>query len=216
MQDQNIDNHQEKGIWAWNLVKLLLLVALLLFAGIFLIFGFNETATRYAIRWSAKMSFLLFCLAFSAAGIHYFVKNSRSYWLRMNRKYLGISFALIHLIHLAFLGILQNYFHPVFNKAAITSLLGGGIAYLFVVLMLLTSFPRFSKQLSPPAWAMLHTIGGYWIWTIFMTSYTRRSFTEWEYLPYVVILVLVLIIRGMKAAGQLGWLGSKTDLHQGS
>ena len=186
---------KSKGIWHWQLVRLILIVSALIFVGVYLLFGFNEEGTRQAIRWSARLSFTCFCIAFSASSIHYFIKNSFSFWILMNRKHFGISFAIIHLVHLVFLGILQYYFHPVFEMAATKSLLAGGIAYFFVVAMLLTSFERFSKQLSLKQWKILHTVGGYWIWMIFMSSYFKRSMTETEWYPYVFILVLVLVLR---------------------
>jgi len=179
----------------WKFVQLAVGLSLLLFVGFFLIGGFTEASNRHAIRWSARISVFLFSFAFAASALHRFFPSSFSLWTLQNRKYLGISFALIHLIHLALLGILQVSFHPVFDMAASTSLMGGGLAYLFVVLMLLTSFDRFSKYLSPSLWKALHTLGGSWIWLIFMISYTKRIMTEWEYFPQVLILTIVLLLR---------------------
>lgn len=183
------------GIWKWKLVKLLVGLSLLLFVGLYVFNGFTEEGTREAIRWSARVSFGCFCIAFVASSLHKLLKNSFSFWLLMNRKYWGISFAILHLIHLVFLGILQYYFHPVFEMAKTSSLIAGGIAYAFLFLMLLTSFEAFSKYLSQKQWKILHTIGGYWIWGIFMSSYYKRSLTEYEHIPLVVLLLVVLFLR---------------------
>ena len=114
----------------------------------------------------------------------------------MNRKYFGISFAINHLIHLGFLVVLQQVFHPVFELAATTSLLAGGMAYFFVVTMLLTSFESFAKYLSRKNWKLLHTIGGYWIWVIFLSTYAKKvQNVGVMFLPFVLILIAVLIIR---------------------
>ncbi|MGB1243383.1 MAG: hypothetical protein ACPG49_12720, partial [Chitinophagales bacterium] len=129
------------------------------------------------------------------SSLHDLSKNRFSIWLLANRRYIGISFAIVHLIHLKFLWTLQHFFHPVFDLAAQTSLLAGGIAYLFVVLMLLTSFPMFAAYLSTRQWKILHTIGGFWIWSIFMSSYTKRALTEYEHIPLVVILLLIIVLR---------------------
>lgn len=136
------------GIWDWDVVKLAVGLPILLYLSFFLFFGFTEDGTRAAIAWSAKISFTLFCLAFAASAAHLRIRNSVSFWWLMNRKYFGISFAINHFIHLGFLVLLQQVFHPVFDLAANTSLMAGGLAYLFIVLMLFTSFETFSKYLS--------------------------------------------------------------------
>ena len=191
----NSSNSASKGLWAWDLVQLLLALSFVAFGGILFFWGFTEESIRFLIRLTAKLSFALFCLAFAASGIHLFFRRSATFWLLMNRKYLGITFAIMHWVHLLFLGVLQSYFHPVFDLAKSTSLLGGGLAYLFLTLMFFTSFPRFSDSLSRPQWKLLHTIGGYWILFIFTTSYARRFMTEWEWLGYLVVIGLVLGFR---------------------
>ncbi len=190
---------ESKGIWDWEVVKLAVGLPILLYAAFFFFIGFNEAGTRAAIAWSAKISFVLFCLAFAASAAHLRIRNFLSFWWLMNRKYLGISFAINHLLHLAFLVVLQQVFHPVFDLAASTSLMAGGLAYLFVVLMLLTSFEPFSKQLSQKNWKLLHTIGGYWIWIIFMSTYFKKvKNVGVEFLPFVLILILILLLRIFK------------------
>lgn len=93
-------------------------------------------------------------------------------------------------------------FHPVFEVAATSSLIGGGLAYVFVVLMLLTSFDAFSRFLSSRQWTLLHTIGGYWIWFIFIKSYYKRVTTELEYLPLLLLLTVVLVLRLAKVISE--------------
>ena len=183
------------GIWGWDIVKLIIVGSVMFFGWILFAYGFTEDATREAIRWTARISVVLFSLAFAASGIHRLIQNSLSFWLLMNRQYLGISFAIIHLIHLFYLVVLQYNFHPVFEKAKTISLIGGGMAYFFLILMLLTSFERFSKFLTKRQWKILHTVGGYWILYIFLRSYWKRALTEYEYYPLAIMLVLVIIIR---------------------
>lgn len=185
----------ERGWWAWSLVQLIMGTALLFYIGLFAYYGFNEESTRMAIRASAKCSFFLFCAAFGASSIHAVVKKSWSYWLRMNRKYFGISFAFSHWIHLGFIITLQVYFHPIFVVAAPFSLFAGGMAYVWLTLMFLTSFSVFARYLTKKQWTILHTVGGYWIWVIFMSSYTKRAMTEWQWLPFVGLLLLILGLR---------------------
>ena len=196
----NKPSQESRGIWEWDLVKLIVGLSVFLFVGLYLIGGLTEASTREAIRWSARISVSMFCLAFAASSIHYFTKNSFSFWIMMNRKYWGISFAIVHLIHLAFLGILQYFFHPVFTLADSISLLAGGMAYLFLVLMLLTSFEAFAAKLSRRNWRLLHLIGGYWIWIIFANSYWGNVLVNeiYSYLPLALMILITLILRLLK------------------
>ena len=182
------------GIWEWDIVKYVSLGSLLLFTGLLFVYGYTEEGVRQNIRWTARISFTLFALAFGAAGLHYYFKNSLTWWLRMNRKYLGISFAIIHLVHLGFIIWLQLSFDPIFSQADLVSLLGGGIAYFFVVVMLLTSFESFSKHLSKLQWKRLHTIGGYWISVVFFIQYFGKT-NEPVYWIFIIILLAIVFFR---------------------
>ncbi len=197
---KNISNNEDRGIWAWDIVKVITLFSIVLFIGIFYLQGFNEESNRLVIRLTARISGILFCFAFMASAFHAWFKNSFSWWFFMNRKFWGISFALMHLVHLGFLVLLQQNFHPVFEKAATTSLLAGGLAYLFAVLMLLTSFPLFAKIISSKSWKTLHTAGGYWIWLIFMISYVKRVIHgSNEYIPLILLFTITILLRIWKS-----------------
>jgi len=182
----------ERGLWDWKLVKVIIAASLAFFACNFLCFGFTEVAVRQCIAWSARVDVVLFIFAFGATAMHQYFRNSFSFWVMMNRPFLGISFAVLHLLHLAFLILLQQVFHPVFTLADSFALFAGGGACFFIVLMLVTSFDAFKKMLSKQNWKRLHTLGGWWIWTIFMSSYWKRVFKE-EY-GYVILAVLLVIV----------------------
>ena len=194
-----------KGLWAWDIVKSVLIIGLLSISVNFLLSGFHEDSTRRVIAGTARASVLLFSLAFGASAIHAALKNSFSWWLLMNRKYLGIAFAWVHFTHLLFLFILQSFFHPVFTLAARWALFAGGMAYLFITLMLLTSFDYFAKMISKKTWKYLHLIGGYWIWGVFMSSYVKKVFrVDIAYLPIVLLLVIVFVLRMWKVLKRNG------------
>lgn len=163
---------------------------------VFMLAGWSEDVLRLPIRASARIAVVLFCLAFGASSLKKYFPNSYTQWALKNRKYLGVCFAVMHLIHLAGLVILQQTFHPVFDQAATISLVGGGLAYFFVVIMLWTSFSKFKNLLPGKSWIMVHTIGGYWIWFIFIRSY-GRSVLRGEYflLPILLLLVAVFVLR---------------------
>lgn len=188
---------------SWNLVNVLVVSTSVLVIMVFCLSGYSEEAMRLNIRLTARLSGIFFSLAFVATAYQYFFKGFIGFWLISNRKNLGISFAIIHLLHLALLILLQMSFHPVFALAAISSLIGGGLAYVFAILMLMTSFDRFKRLISTTQWKYLHLIGGYWIWFIFIKSYYKRVTTEIEYLTLVMLFAFVFILRISK------WILSK-------
>lgn len=184
------------SLWEWDIVKSIAFVSVLLLILNFTVRGFNEDSVRTVIAGTARVDVFLFCLAFGATALHQLVKNSFSFWLMMNRKYWGISFALLHFTHLCFLFLLQYFFHPVFTLAACFALFSGGMAYLFIGLMFLSSFDFFAERISRKTWKALHFIGGHWIWVVFMSSYWKRVLRgEFEFLPLGLLLVFAMGIR---------------------
>ena len=196
-----MDSSPEKGrgIWGFQLTWILVGAVVLLCTANTTIFGFTEESIRVTIRWTARFSAIYFSLAFAASSVHALVQKSWSWWLLMNRKFIGISFAITHLLHLVVLILLQYVYHPVFTLAKQSSLIGGGLAYVFLVLMLITSFEKTKALISRKQWTLLHTMGGYWIWFIFIKSYWKRATTELEYLPLVALLAGVFFLRLWKA-----------------
>ena len=191
---------QWKPNWAWSLVTIIVLGSIVYFLNLFNTLGFNEESTRKAIRISAKIAVVLFSMAFGGAALHQLHQNPFTWWMRMNRRFLGISFAILHLIHLFFLGFLHRYFDPVFSNKPILDLLGGGIAYIFIILMLFTSFSRFSTQLSPKNWKFLHRMGGYIVLTFFSLSYVKIAMGSSGFMPIVAMLGIVWLARLMDSS----------------
>lgn len=180
----------------WQILKYTTVIFLAISVIVLILLGWTEDSLRLSIRASARIAAVFFCLAFGAAPLYYFIKNEATAYLLANRRYLGVTFAVIHLIHLFTLLLLQLAFHPVFEKAAAISLIGGGLAYFFALGMLVTSFDKFKYKLKGKSWLIFHTIGGFWIWFIFIRTYgkamTRGEFTL---LPILILLILVFLLR---------------------
>lgn len=180
----------------WSLVYLILAFTISFFTLAFIIHGYNEASVRLNIRWSAKFSIVCFCLAFAASSANTIFKNKFTNWLTSNRRYLGVSFALNHLIHLLFLFLLERDFHPVFTENSALTLSLGGLAYVFLSLMLLTSFGKSSNLLSRKNWTRLHTIGGYWILIVFSNSMLGRLFDgKLAYIPLGLLVASTWLLR---------------------
>lgn len=180
----------------WRLVVCLFLAMLLLNSLLFALGGDPVSALRLTIRSTARISLALFCLAFGASAFYRLWPGAWSRWLLTNRRSLGLSFALSHLIHLIVVILFARtdsaLFHALTQPAGIAF---GGFSYLVIAAMAATSFDGAVRWLGPNRWRWLHLIGGYEIWLQFMVSMGRRAAVNPSYVPFVILLLSVLAVR---------------------
>ncbi|WFU18363.1 hypothetical protein [Bradyrhizobium sp. CB3481] len=180
----------------WRLFALLALTLLALSLWIAGMRGFEVEGVRMVIRFTARTSLVLFCLAFAAAAIALLWPNTGTRWLRRNRRYLGVSFAASHAIHAA--AILAFAIMDPEAYAAATSLASyifGGIGYAFILALTATSFDRTAAAIGARAWRRLHLIGGYYLLFQFMVSFGKRIPDMPLYVLFLVPLVAVFALR---------------------
>jgi methionine sulfoxide reductase heme-binding subunit len=180
----------------WPIVGWATLLLGAMIAAILAVAGTGEDAIRIVIRATARTSVVLFTAAFVASALRRAWPGSASGWLFANRRYLGVSFAVSHAFHLTAILALAGW--SVSRMVAATSpviAILGGVAYLLILAMVATSFDRTAAWLGPRKWSRLHTIGVYWIWTIFFASFAPHAFTSPLYVPFALLLVAALGIR---------------------
>ena len=157
---------------------------------------FEVEGVRMVIRFTARSSLLLFCLAFSAAALARLWPNGWTRWQRRNRRYLGLSFAASHAIHaiaiIAFAKMDPVGFADVTSPA---SYIFGGIGYAVIIAMSATSFDRAAALVGPRAWRMLHLAGGYYLCLQFMVSFGKRVPAMPLYVAFLIPLLIVLALR---------------------
>lgn len=184
------------GIKGWQITGWVAAALALLIGISFASAGFSEAAIRSIVRGTAKLSVLLFLSAFAASSLRAFWPNDVTTWLLQNRRYIGVSFALSHFTHLAALvGLAVAFPHPFVDDLRPITLVGGGLAYAFITAMTITSFSAPRRAIGAKAWTVLHTVGGYYIWTIFLNSYLSRAMRDLEYAPFAIALLAVLTLR---------------------
>lgn len=122
-------------------------------------------------RLTARISIFFFLAAFAASSLFQFWPTRVSRSLLANRRSVGLAFALSHFIHL---GVLIAYFTVSGEDPGLVRITGGGVAYLFIGLMALTSNDLSVRRLGK-RWTWLHTAGGWYIWLIFLNSYLGRT-----------------------------------------
>jgi len=155
--------------------------------------GTGEAGLRTLIRVSALTSLLLFSSGFTASALNRLLRTPVSRWLLANRRYLGVSFAISHAVHLVPIVVLASTV-PDF-RANPTTLVFGGFGYVVLAAMTATSFDRTTAWLGPRAWKRLHTFGVYYLWFIFAASYIPRVAGARWYLFHSTVLVAALALR---------------------
>lgn len=158
--------------------------------------GVSKEGIGLVIRSTARISITSFLLAFSASAFHFFFKNKLTKWQLKNRRYLGISFAVSHYIHLIAI-LIMNFVvdEPVLAERGFIIVSLGGIAYVFLTLMTLTSTDKAIAKMGHKNWKTLHWVGSHYIWIVFANSYGGRAFYEPFYVPFAVALVVVMGFR---------------------
>jgi DMSO/TMAO reductase YedYZ heme-binding membrane subunit len=180
----------------WRLFALLALTLLALSIWIASMRGFEVEGVRMVIRFTARTSLVLFCLAFSAAALALLWPNAWTRWLRRNRRYLGVSFAASHAIHLVAIAAFAALDPEGYTATtSIASYIFGGIGYAFITAMTVTSFDRTAAALGARAWRGLHLIGGYYLLFQFMVSFGKRIPDMPLYALFLIPLVAVFALR---------------------
>ena len=180
----------------WLFVGAAALVVFLSVAVVVLTTADPVEAVRRAMRVTARFSTALFLLAFTASAVWRFWPNAWTSWQRRNRRYLGVSFAVSHFTHLGAIAALGRLApEELAADANAITWIFGGLAYVFIAAMTLTSFDRTAQMLGPRAWTLLHTTGSYYVWLIFANSYVSRAVLLPEYIPVALLVVSALALR---------------------
>jgi hypothetical protein len=158
--------------------------------------GWDAEGIRLVIRATARTSLVLFVLAFTASAMVELLPGEATRWQRSNRRYLGVSFAVSHLIHLIAILSLASIDAVLFWKLTnIGTIVLAGTAYLFIAAMAATSFDRSAAWLGPRRWRLLHLLGGWYIWISFAVAVGKRVPTDRFYWPMATLVLAAGIVR---------------------
>lgn len=132
--------------------------------------GVNADSLLGFTRITARTSVFFFLAAFTASALMKLWRTEAARFLVMNRRQIGLAFALAHFIHL---GALIAFFAVSGERPGLVTIIGGGGAYLFIALMAATSNDWSVRKLGP-YWRRLHLTGSWYVWVIFLNSYAGR------------------------------------------
>ena len=128
--------------------------------------GIDDESISLALRISARVSFAVLIVAFSARPLQQLVRAPWTARLLRNRRLIGVAFAGIHTAHFGLVLMRLNHV-PEFTSAFSLS---GATVYAFILAMLITSFSGPARAIGPKAWKVLHKLGIYVIFVGFLPS----------------------------------------------
>lgn len=145
---------------------------------------------RMLIRATARTSLLFFLLAYTAQAVVQTWPGVWSSWQRRHRRQWGWLLVTSHGLHAAGIACLASMAPDLFaTLSPPAQRIGPGVAYLFILLMGLTSFDRTAAWLGRVWWARLHTWGLHYLWFSFLVANGKRLAAHPEYaLPTLLLL----------------------------
>ncbi|HEX8089463.1 MAG TPA: hypothetical protein VF762_11450 [Blastocatellia bacterium] len=177
----------------WMITAWAALVIVLMIASILAAFGAGERGLHLVIRSTAQTSFILFITAFAASPLLRLRPTGVTRWLRANRRYIGMSFAVSHVCHGA--AIIALAVITSGASLSLPSLVVGSLIYAIILAMAATSFDRSARWLGPRVWRRLHAAGMYLLWAVFSLAYVLRAFNSIFYLPFALVGISAMLLR---------------------
>jgi hypothetical protein len=182
------------------------IVVILLFLSSFAALGAAApiSGVRQVIRLTARSSLVLFLMAFTASSLIGQTRSDITEWLARNRRYIGVSFAASHVIHgAAIIWLAQTDYVLFLQITNIVTFISGGLAYVLIALMVMTSFDYTANLVGRRIWMAIHTTGAWYIFLSFTFSFGKRAVVNANYWPAMVLLFAGLAIRLLAARRRL-------------
>jgi hypothetical protein len=154
--------------------------------------GTTEESLRRVVRWTARTSLVLFLAAFLASALWRRWPGGFTRWLIQNRRQVGLSFAVSHLLHLLAIVALARWYPQAFAGIPLVTVVFGGGGFLVVALLAATSSDAAVAWLGRTRWSRLHRAGLYYLWVVFTFTYAGQSLA----VTAVLLGALVLRLRG--------------------
>lgn len=181
----------------------------ILMTTILLVEGVAEAGTREALRATARLSLVLFLMAFVARPLQQLYPSRLGRWLMKNRSLIGVCFGLslsAHILLIVWLFVLSAPHIP--RSVGFLDILVGGAGLLVVLAMIVTSTAGIRRAMGARAWQRLHLYGQYLVWFVFtfclISSYAAKSppYPWWHYVPLFVLLLGAAVLRLAAALSQ--------------
>jgi hypothetical protein len=159
------------------------------------VLGANEKGTIVALGLTARLSFLLFWLAY-AGGALAALFGSRFEPLKQRSREFGLAFASAHLVHIGLVAWLCR----IGDAPSVSTFIFFGIALVWTYLLALFSIDRLRQALSPTHWWLLRTVGLNYIAYAFAFDFLNDPFRYSvkhmvAYLPFAILSIAGPFLR---------------------
>jgi methionine sulfoxide reductase heme-binding subunit len=156
----------------------------------------DVAGVRSAIRWTARTSLVLFLLTFTASAAWRRWPGTWTRWQLANRRYLFLSFAASHGLHLIAILAFAHLAPMAFDLASNPKTrFVGELGYVFIVAMTAISFDATAAWLGRRASKILHNTGAWYLWFVFLSSYASRAVHDPHYWIGVAAVLIALAVR---------------------
>ncbi|MBO6505065.1 MAG: hypothetical protein JJ850_16275 [Kordiimonadaceae bacterium] len=172
-----------------RLIATVAVMLIIFLAGSYVVAGSYVAMLPLTMKPTVWLSFTFFIMAFTASSFQILFRGTYGRWAMKNRRYIGLSFALAHFTHAVL--VLSNLALTEASRTA-GQLSGGGLAYVFLGLMALTSNNASVRKMGAKNWKLMHKVGSYYIWLIFVS----RSINE---LPHNLPSGGFIVVFGLAA-----------------
>lgn len=153
-------------------------------------------SARRLVRVTARVSLLLFLLAFTASACWRRWPAGWSAWLMRHRRQVGLLFATSHACHAVGIACVAAWAAPELwaQLSPPPSRWIGGAGYVAIVLMASTSFDGAVRRLGQVRWQTLHRTCAHVIWLVFVLACLKRVGAMPAYaLPLFALLGAMLL-----------------------
>ncbi len=131
----------------------------------------------FSVRWAVPFIFLVV----ATSSVQILFPGQFPMWLLRNRKYIGMCFAVAMAWQGSFILIMSNFFREYyFTDYVLRDELEGSIGYIFLTVMVVTSFRFGRKHFNQKQWKLLHKSSLYFLWAYAYSVYWWALF----YYPY--------------------------------
>ncbi|MBE9044448.1 hypothetical protein IQ255_08535 [Pleurocapsales cyanobacterium LEGE 10410] len=151
----------------WNIVYTAIAISAVLTVIPLAMYGIEKQGIVNWLDATGRAGMITFTAAFIASPLHKLFPNSFSRWLLKNRRFLGIGFGFQHLIfHLP-----AVIWFLIIAKVPLDAMITGGLGFILVIFMLITSFNAPAKWIGARNWKILHTTGMFYLMYVFIISF---------------------------------------------
>jgi DMSO/TMAO reductase YedYZ heme-binding membrane subunit len=149
-----------------------------------------------AARWTARIGLPIFLLTYVASALGRLWPGNLTRTIWRDRRWWGLGFAACHTVHLY---ALIRALEASGEVRSLSSLIPGGLAYVLIFAMALTSNDAAMRALGRN-WKRLHRFGIHYVWLIFTLAYAGRLLESKTRPEAIYGVTLCLAALGLRIA----------------